>query len=169
MEITFAEISRMTLFRGFDEQAIQLLDLFFQFREYEVDTQIVVQGVLQKKFFMLIAGEVDVRRVVEGKETKIAELQAGEFFGEINLFDPGVATATVVALTKVKTLEISNEDFRKFIQRKPEVAADFTFQLGEKIARRFRGASTPDAVERELNSTRAIRLATQLDNNRQTA
>jgi len=168
MDITFAEISRMTLFRGFDEQSIELLDLFFKDNAYPVDTMIVQQGVLQKRFFMLVAGEVEVQREIDGQILKIAEIQAGQFFGEINLFDPGVATASVISLTPIKTLEISNDDFRTFITRRPDVAADFTFQLAQTIARRFRNNSG-QSMEAEFNTPQAIELGQQIDNNRMMA
>lgn len=163
MQITFAEISRMTLFRGFDEQSIDLLDLFFKENDYPANTLIVRQGVLQNTFFMLVAGEVEVQREVDGRVLKIAEIQAGQFFGEINLFDPGVATASIITLTPIKTLEISNDDFRTFITRRPDIAADFTFQLAQIIARRFRHNSG-QAIDMDFN-----KQPIELDNNRMMA
>jgi len=143
MSVTFSEISRMSLFRGFDYSFIQLLDLFFVEGSYEADVFLVEEGKLQNRFFMLFAGEVSVlHHAGEGKEIVLGELAAGQFFGEMNLFDPGLATASVRSLTPVRTLEISNEKFRYFINEKPELAADFTFQLTETIVKRFRDTSS---------------------------
>lgn len=130
----------MTLFRGFDENFIRLLDLFFEEGNAEASTLLIEQGQLQNRFFIMVAGEAEVFHVVEDRKVPLDIITAGQFFGEMNLFDPGIATASVVSLTKVQTLEISNDKFRHLINYKPELAADFTFQLAQVIVRRFRGS-----------------------------
>ena len=107
-----------------------------------------------------MAGEVEVYHTVEKRRVTLDSLCAGQFLGEMNLFDPGLATANVVALTPVQTLEISNERFRYFISCHPALAADFTFQLGEVIVKRFRASS--NALMDELCRPEAIQRAQQL-------
>lgn len=159
--IRFSDISRMSLFRCFDESFVRLLDLFFVQRNYLQKDVLVKEGTRQDTFFLIIAGEVQVTQEIAGRRVVLGELPAGQFFGEINLFDPGVATATVTALTPVVTLEISNEKFRSFITHKPELAADFTFQLAETIVKRFR-ASSSTLVE-ELSRPDHILRAQQIE------
>lgn len=161
MGLTFVEIARMTLFRGFDESFIRLLDLFFIEGSYGPGTTLIEEGAHQDRFFILFAGEVEV--IHEGKDKRIVlgNLCAGQFFGEMNLFDPGVATAGVRTLTPVRTLEISNAQFREFIQQKPELAADFTFQLAETIVKRFR--DTNSALLEQLTSPDNLRKAQEMD------
>lgn len=161
MAIHFSDISRMSLFRGFSEGFIQLLDLFFREANYKAGTVMVREGELQQTFYMVVAGEVEVSRRVNGVPMPLDILPAGQYFGEMNLFDPGVATASVTALTPVRTLEISNEKFRAFITHKPELAADFTFQLAETIVKRFR--SSTHLLSEELARPENIRGAQQID------
>lgn len=162
MSIAFSEISRMSLFRGFDRSFVQLLDLFFVERNYDPDTLLVEDGKLQSTFYMIFAGEVEVFHLSPGgNHLSLGNLCAGQFFGEMNLFDPGLATASVKTLTPVRTLEISNEKFRYFIQEKPELAADFTFQLTETIVKRFR--STNDKLLEQLTDPENLKKADQLN------
>ncbi|MGF1678881.1 MAG: Crp/Fnr family transcriptional regulator [Candidatus Methylacidiphilales bacterium] len=162
MSVSFSEISRMSLFRGFNQSFIQLLDLFFIEENYEPDTLLIEEGRLQNRFFMLFAGEVAVSHLApSGQDIVLGHLAAGQFFGEMNLFDPGLATASVRSLTPVRTLEISNEKFRYFIQEKPELAADFTFQLTETIVKRFR--DTNDKLLEQLMNPENLRKADQLN------
>jgi len=161
MAIHFSDISRMSLFRGFNESFVQLLDLFFREANYKAGTVLVLEGELQQTFYMLVAGEVEVNRRVNGAPMRLDILPAGQYFGEMNLFDPGVATASVVALTPVRTLEISNDKFRNFITHKPELAADFTLQLAETIVKRFR--SSTHLLSEELARPENIRMAQQID------
>lgn len=161
MAIHFSDISRMSLFRGFNESFVQLLDLFFREANYKAGTVLVREGELQQTFFMLVAGEVEVSHQVNGVPMRLDILPAGQYFGEMNLFDPGVATASVTALTPLRTLEISNEKFRSFITHKPELAADFTFQLAETIVKRLR--SSTQLLSDELARPEKIRMAQQID------
>jgi len=161
MAITFSEISRMSLFRGFDNSFVQLLDLFFLECYYEPGAQLVNQGELQNTFFLIVAGEVEVYHTVENAKVSLGILEGGQFFGEMNLFDPGLATASVVSLTPLRTLEISNDKFSYFIQQKPELAADFTFQLASTIVKRFR--NTNQTLSEELTKPENILKAQQID------
>lgn len=151
----------MSLFRGFNETFVRLLDLFFVQRNYLKGDTLILQGTRQDTFFLIIAGEVEVTQDVAGRPIILGNLLAGQFFGEINLFDPGTATAHVTALTPVVTLEISNEKFRSFITHKPELAADFTFQLAETIVKRFRTSSS--TLVEELNRPDKILRAQQTE------
>ncbi|MEM9443847.1 MAG: cyclic nucleotide-binding domain-containing protein [Verrucomicrobiota bacterium] len=153
MSITFSEISRMTLFRGFDPNFVKMLDLFFFERNYESDMVLVQSGEPQDRFFIMIAGEVEVYQEVDDKRVSLAVLSAGQFFGEMNLFDPGEATASVATLTPVKTLEITNTKFRSFISNRPELAADFTFQLATTIVKRFRASK--ETLMSQINQPQA--------------
>ena len=167
MPITFEEISRMSLFRGFSKNFVRLLDMFFVEKKYPLDTEITRQNSMQKTFYIILAGEVQISEQVNKKEVILSQLSAGQFFGEMNLFDPGLATATVTTLTPVRTLEISTEQFRKFISQKPELAADFVFQLAEIIVKRFRHSK--DTIQKELTSPKALDLGRKLDSKKRTA
>ncbi|MFZ5807140.1 MAG: Crp/Fnr family transcriptional regulator [Verrucomicrobiota bacterium] len=160
MAVHFSEISRMSLFRGFNEDFVRLLDVFFTEKQYPAECIIVKKGKIQKTFYMILSGEAEVFDEIENQKIIYDTLSAGQFFGEINLFDPGSAIATVISLTPLRTLEISNEKFREFISQKPGLAADFTFQLAEIVAKRFRQAT--DVIQKELTSPEAIRKAEQM-------
>jgi CRP-like cAMP-binding protein len=164
--VNFSDISRMTLFRGFSEDFVRLLDVFFNETHYNAGDVIIREGELQIKFFIIISGEVEIYRMIDGRKMQLDTLHAGNFFGEINLFDPGLATACVDCLTPVCTLEISNAQFRQFIIKRPDLAADFTFQLGVEMAKRFRQSHVK--IVEELTSLENIRKAESIDINRST-
>lgn len=160
-ELRFSDICRMALFRGFSEDFVRLLDLYFTDNHHPSGTRLVEQGRLQETFYIIISGEVEIQQEAAGTLISHGFLEAGQFFGEINLFDPGVATAHVIAATPVRTLQISNERFRSFISQRPELAADFTYQLAETIVKRFRNVSS--ALAEEMARPENLRLARQVE------
>ncbi len=64
-------------------------------------------------FHIVAHGEVSVSILsVEGKESVLATLRAGDYFGESSIFDSTESTSTVRAVKTAKILTIRHEDFR---------------------------------------------------------
>lgn len=74
----------------------------------------------------------------------VAEMKAGEFFGEISLIDGRPRSATVVAADDVVLYTLSSSDFDALLNI-PYVAR----AVVESLARRLREAHGPDAATRE--------------------
>jgi CRP-like cAMP-binding protein len=83
---------------------------------YSPDDQIIEQGTVGDRFYVLTDGRVEVV-VSDGEhETQIAELGVGDFFGEMALLDQSPRTATVRALSPVETYTLSSEDFGALLE-----------------------------------------------------
>ena len=76
-------------------------------RRPEAFTKLVTQGESAESCFLLLEGDVEVRRNAE----RIAELTRGAVFGELSLIDGGDRTADVVMLTRGEVLEVRIEGF----------------------------------------------------------
>jgi CRP-like cAMP-binding protein len=101
-------------------------------------TEIVKQGQLGDAMYLVLEGELRVRMMIGGKETILVTLGAGEFFGEISLFDHGPRSADVVANTDILLLKISAKKFEKVISQAPDLAAPFLFAMGKTLTARIR-------------------------------
>jgi CRP-like cAMP-binding protein len=80
--------------------------------------ELLQEGRLAHEFFVIEDGAVEIR---SGGE-RIAELGAGDFFGEIALLEGGARTATVVATTPLRLIVMSAQEFRRMEQELPAVA-----------------------------------------------
>ena len=63
------------------------------------------------------------------------------FFGEINLFDPGVSTATVYAMKDVKLAVCDYETLRTFMAANPVTGYKIVTGMMGEMARRLRTTS----------------------------
>jgi CRP-like cAMP-binding protein len=81
-------------------------------------TVIIRQGDPGDKFFVVLDGNVSVRR--RGRPT--LSLGMGTFFGELSLLDSGPRTATVVADGPVVCLSIAQPAFLKLLRKEPAIA-----------------------------------------------
>jgi CRP/FNR family cyclic AMP-dependent transcriptional regulator len=93
-------------------------------------TKIVEQGQSGAGFYLILEGKAEV---MAGEE-KLAELQTGDFFGELSVIDGARRTADVVAVTDTACLVITQWAMRSIINGHPEVA----LSMLEELARRLR-------------------------------
>lgn len=101
-------------------------------------TEIVRQGTTGDAMFVVLEGEVRVRLMIDGKETILVTLSAGDFFGEIALFDPGPRAADVVANQDSVLLRISVRAFQQLAAKAPSTATLFLTAICKSLATRFR-------------------------------
>lgn len=66
-------------------------------------------------------------------EEKIAELKAGEYFGEMGLLEGYPRSATVVALSEVNAEEVSAYEIIDYFKEKPETLVSIMEQLSQRI------------------------------------
>ena len=97
--------------------------------EYPPATTVVREGDSGAELFVVVDGEVDVRK--GGR--KMATLGAGNFFGEMALITGSPRTATVTTGTRLRALVITNRDFRKLLQGSPDIQFKLLQEVGERL------------------------------------
>lgn len=88
--------------------------------------------------YLLLDGEVRVRQMPSGRETTLAVLETGDFFGEICLFDEGPRSADVVANKDCTLLKIAKQRFHEIMDQHPEIAVRFLFAIIRTVEARIR-------------------------------
>ena len=91
-----------------------------------------------QSFYIVCKGTVHVRRSAQKKELLLGRIGSGGFFGEINLFDPGTATATICAMDKVKLASVDYEALRAFMSENPGTGYKIVSALMTEVSRRLR-------------------------------
>lgn len=122
----------------------QQLGRFVQFMEVQQVQQfreVVKQGEQGDSMFMVLEGEVRVRLMISGKETTLTTLGAGEFFGEMSLFDQQPRSADVVANKDCVLLKVSLDKFEKLSKEQPDLASPFLVGICRTVANRMRGSN----------------------------
>jgi hypothetical protein len=120
-----------------DEQLIRFAS-FMEVLRVQQWHGVVRQGQPGQAMYMVLGGELRVRVHTDGKETTLATLGPGDFFGEISLFDHGPRSADVLANQESLLLKISSEAFQKLISGAPDLAAPFLFAMARTLTARIR-------------------------------
>ena len=91
---------------------------------------LIREGSRGREFFVLLDGEVDVSK--DGK--RINRLGPGDFFGEIALVARSpVRTATVTATSPVRALVVTAQNFRRLLDRSPDIKLKVLEALAERL------------------------------------
>jgi len=104
--------------------------------------------------YIILEGNVRVRKMIGGKENILTTLTAGELFGEISLFDRGKRSADIVANSSGVLLRISLEVFDRMVDKQPEVATPFLVAVARKMAARMRADNERHKKDTILMQTR---------------
>jgi CRP/FNR family cyclic AMP-dependent transcriptional regulator len=92
--------------------------------------QLTKEGGRGREFFVLVEGNADVKR----KRRKIGTLGPGDFLGEIALVTKAPRTATVTTTSPVRALVVSEQNFRRLLERSPDVQIKVLEALAERVA-----------------------------------
>jgi CRP-like cAMP-binding protein len=115
--------------------------------DYPPKARIVAEGEPIGAFYLVLKGTLHVRRLAQKREMLLARIGPGGFFGEINLFEPGEATASVYAMDAVTVALIDYGRFRDFMAARPGIGYKIVAALMAELARRLRATN-----ERFVNS-----------------
>ncbi len=85
-------------------------------------------------FFIVAEGEVAVvLETAEGKETVLATLQPGDFFGEMSLLDESPRAATARAVRPTRLALLRREDFRRHLRECPQMAFALLIEMNRRL------------------------------------
>lgn len=125
------------LFSNLSSAQLQSIGAHAAMRVYEKGDVIVQQGEVAQSLHVLVAGQVKVyMRNEENREVIINTLSAGEFFGELPMFDQEPRSASVAAIERCHVQTLSYAKFQKILDASPDIAR----RIMEALAARLRHA-----------------------------
>jgi hypothetical protein len=92
------------------------------------------EGDLGTEMYIIHEGKVEIVNRVEGKDTVLAVLEKGDFFGEMSVLEDLPRAASARALTDTRLLQINGSTFDQMLRDNPEIAV----RVMRKLSRRLR-------------------------------
>jgi signal transduction histidine kinase len=128
-----ADILQRT-FPGLEGDGLEHLEAVARERFYPPDTTVVREEDVGQAFFIIVQGEVEVTKQVDGQTQRVLQRHGpGDFFGEMALIEISPRTATVRTLTPSKLLELSKDDFDNVLSRHPVMALSVMRTLTQRL------------------------------------
>lgn len=96
------------------------------------------QGDPGDGMYLILSGEMRARLMNNGEETILATFEAGEFFGDMSLFDHGPRSADVMANHDSMLFKMSVGNFERLMRESPALATPFLQASARTLAARIR-------------------------------
>ncbi|HJL66263.1 MAG: cyclic nucleotide-binding domain-containing protein [Arenicellales bacterium] len=100
---------RVPLFEGFNDDELSVIMACSQRRVLTAGEQLIAEGALANKLFIIVSGEAAIYRSLAGREEVIARLKPGATVGEIGIVDRAPRSAKVVADDALVLLELEHK------------------------------------------------------------
>ena len=121
-------------FAGLSDSERQLLERRAVVRTYRKGALIFSEGDTATALCIILSGSVKVFVSDENdKEMILARQCAGDYFGELALFDDALRSASVISLEKTTLWMLSKQDFREVLAQNPQVALSMIGNLVMKV------------------------------------
>jgi CRP/FNR family transcriptional regulator, cyclic AMP receptor protein len=122
-------LKRVPLFNGCSKGELRELAKSADELDIREGTVLTREGRPGREFFVLIDGTA---RVTKGGK-KVADLAAGDWFGEIALITNRPRTATVTATSPGDVLVITDRRFHSVVETMPSIALKVLATIGERL------------------------------------
>jgi hypothetical protein len=131
-------LRRIKILAGFTDAQLQRFGEFLEVEKVPAFAVVVKQGEPGDAMYFILEGELRVRMDLLQKETTLATLGVGEFFGDIALFDRGPRSADVVANRDSLLARFTTAAFDGLAEAAPDLATPFLRAIGRTLTARIR-------------------------------
>ena len=105
----------MPIFEGFTDDEVQRIKNAGTFVTLPADWSPIWEKTPSDKAYILLSGEVSVRK--DGEE--IARLGPGEIIGEVGIVDHKLRSASIVTMDKAEVLHFTSDELRRLCDEVP--------------------------------------------------
>ena len=135
-------LNQVPFFSPLPPEALVQLEACTRRRDFLPQSLIVREGTSDGAAYFILSGRVAVRRrdPDSGVDFVLAELAAGQMFGEMALLTGQPRTASVLALEDTTCAVLEHADFERALIAHPELASGLTKMLAERLVEANRRA-----------------------------
>jgi len=102
---------------------------------YQDGEEVIRQGDTGNTMYVILSGKVEVVRVDGDKQVKISELEKGEIFGEMALFENMPRSATIRSVGESRIITVDKRTFFSRVHEDPSLAFNMMKEMSQRINR----------------------------------
>jgi CRP-like cAMP-binding protein len=122
------DLRGLALFAGLTDQQLQQVAGWADEIEVDINHHLIRRDGFGHEFFVILEGTAEA---MDG-DIHLADLAAGDFFGEISLLEHDRRTASVRATNPMRLLVMAEQHFRSMVQTMPVVAERVQAKVDER-------------------------------------
>ncbi len=121
------------LFSGLDDHALERLVAMSDEVVLKPGEYLMREGEMGDAMYIVVEGNLQVRKKAGDSEVVLAERGAGEVLGEMSVVDQAPRVASVMALTPTRALRIDQEMFMALLDWSPSSARAILKSFGQRL------------------------------------
>lgn len=132
-------LHRLPVMAGLDEAALQFLGELAGEENHAAGDVIVREGDPGDRMFFVCTGRVRISKD-DGTDPPVvlAEMGAGDYFGEMSLIESVARSASVVAIEPTRVFTLKGVNFYKLYRARPDQYGIVVLNIARDLARRLR-------------------------------
>ena len=116
---------------------------------------LIDQDVPHGKIYCIISGTLHALRNDAGNEIVLGRILAGEWIGEVDLFDPSSAVCSVVAVEPTQYWVITRDELEEFLNNYHAAGTVLLIGLATTLSRRIRDVTRKLSEQTDLTKLQA--------------
>src|SRR6187397_1121939 len=126
------------IFRDLTDAELDLVANLLTVKEAKKGDKLLEEGAIVNHLYIVCDGAVHIRRLAQTREMLLGRLGIGAHFGEINMFDPGTATASIYAMkTPTRLAYVDYQTLRDFLSTHPATGYMIVSAMMTEMSRRL--------------------------------
>jgi CRP-like cAMP-binding protein len=126
---------------GLSDRSLANLAAFGRYNQFPAGTEIIREGVLQDRFYVVVTGRLTVSARAGTREMPLSTARAGECLGEVSLLEPGPASATVRVVEDATLWSMDINDLRVYLSEHAGGAGALLMGMASCLSKRLRQAN----------------------------
>lgn len=121
------------------EEHLSFLSCYGMYLRPQEGETIITEGADQESLYVILAGKLHIVGNNSGdRPILLAALEPGDSMGEINLFDPGKASASAIARGSALIWALSRNDLESLLEADPIIGLSVLRALLRQMSKRIR-------------------------------
>ncbi len=130
-------IRKLDFFEPLDHKIVKNIAKMCIVREFQPGDYIIKQGESGLGLYFIVEGRAKVEIERGGIRIPVAELQGGDFIGELAMIDDKVRSADVTCTEETRCLLLTRDCFSKLLNKYPEIS----LQIAKSLVARIRATN----------------------------
>jgi CRP/FNR family transcriptional regulator, cyclic AMP receptor protein len=157
MSEVVAELRPEGILSHVSAQDLETLKFYGVFGEYGPGEIVVNEGAEQDRLYVIISGKLNVIIQSAGTEVLLGSIGTGDCIGEISIFEPGVASATVKVVETAVLWHLDVAALQNFFEQVPAAGGMLMLGIAQLLSRRLRLANQAILANRMLPKHLGVR------------
>lgn len=135
------ELRQFPVFAGLGGAQLEQLCRFGELCSVGAGEAIIKKGDPGDALFFVLSGRARARLVIGFDDTTLGTIPAGDFFGEMAMFNQAIRAADIIAETEARLMRLSAASLLLMMQELPDLAAPILFGMARAMAHRISDAN----------------------------